>query len=271
MAYAPDPDDLAKFVEKALEIQLSDLDEPLTEEVLAKIARKAGLSDDDWKRVCSRLEEHLQKGRNFLTFENYGDAIIELEQAAALAPYRAEVLCDCGKAHLKNWKERGVKESRERSEELLLRSLEIDPVNVEAAELLSEHRKPDPATFTRGKKTAIVAAALSLTVASWIGISSLPSETADRNEEAIIYEIQFGKEGARDSYWIWGSGGELVLKADGTARHTEWKRDGGWSLNPDGSIFLEGPTGTFRIAFLDGVGHARHLQRGGSTTLVAKK
>lgn len=271
MANAPDSDELAKFIEKALEVQLSDLDEPLTEEALAEIARKAGLTVDDWKRVCSRLEEHLQKGRNFLTFENYGDAIIELEQAAALAPYRADILRDCGKAHLYNWKKRGQKRSREISEELLLKSLEIDPVDIEAAGLLSEHRKPRTAFSFLGKRFPKLATAASLAFAAWIGISHLPSGMGSFDERPIIHRIQSADDGSRSSLWIWGSGGELVLKTDGSAMHTEWKREGNWSLNPDGSIFLEGPTGQFRVEFQDGVGRVRHLQRGGTTTLVAKK
>ena len=271
MASDPDLDELARFLSKVLEIQLSDSDEPLTEEMLAKMARNAGLSDEDWKRVCSRLEQHLQKGRNFLAFENYGDAILELEQAVELAPYRSDVFCDCGEAHLRNWKERGVKPSRDRSEELLLRSLEFDPSNAEAARLLSEHRTPAPARVGRRKKAALVAGALAATVAAWIGMTNPWGEptgdTAEGRKE-ISQPADSAMPLARN--WDWESGGELVLEEDGTATHTEWKREGAWSLYPDGSIFLEAPTGTFRIDFREGVGHVRHLQRGGSTTIVPK-
>lgn len=272
MTSDPDIDELARFLSKALDIQLSDPDELLTEEALAKIARNAGLSDEDWKRVCNRLEEHLQKGRNFLSFENYEDAITELEQAVALAPYRAGVLCDCGKAHLKNWRVRGVKKSRDRSEALLQRSLEIDPANVDAAGLLSEHRKPGQATDGRGKKIAFGAASLALAVAVWIGTANQPSEASAGKGVAGNQVSQTGEAVALMARnWVWESGGELVLEADGTATHTEWRREGGWSLYPDGSIFLEAPTGTFRIEFRDGVGIVRHLQTGGSTTIVPKE
>ncbi len=271
MASDPDLDELARFLSKVLEIQLSDSDEQLTEETLAKMARNAGLSEEDWKRVCGRLEQHLQKGRNFLAFENYGDAIVELEQAVELAPYRSDVLCDCGEAHLRNWKDQGVKPSRDRSEELLQRSLEFDPSNVEAARLLSEHRKLESATRGRSRKAALVGAAVVATVTAWIGMANPWAEPAgERAEERT--EISPPMESALPlaRNWEWESGGELVLEEDGTATHTEWKREGAWSLYPDGSIFLEAPTGTFRINFQDGVGHVRHLQRGGSTTIVPK-
>lgn len=267
MAATPDPDELAKFIEKALEIQLSDLEEPLTEDALAEIARKAGLGEEDWKRLCLRLEEHLQKGRNFLLFENYTDAIVELEQAVALAPYRAEVLRECGRAHLWNWRKGRDNKSHDRSEELLLKALEIDPVDIEAAELLSAHRKHRPSRSPRGRKTAAVAAALALAVAGGFGLANI---SRDSESVTVRRELVFGLEAGENSRWAWGSGGELILGNDGTAMHTEWHRQGRWFLNPDGSIHLEGPTGTFRVVFENGVGQVRHLQRGGSTTLVAR-
>lgn len=271
MASDPDHDELARFLRKALDIQVSDPDEILTEGELAKIARNAGLSEDDWKRVCSDLEKHLQKGRNFLAFDNFEDAVTELEQAVSLAPYRAGVLCDCGKAHLMNWRERNVKASRGRSEELLLKTLQIDPGNVEAAELLSVLRKPEPAIPGWAKSTAIGATAAALVIAAWAGLTSPQVESSGEVAEAIEIESRIAENPVHIARnWLWGSGGELVLEADGTARHTEWKREGGWSVYPDGSVFLEAPTGTFRIEFEEGVGQVRHLQRGGSTTIVPK-
>lgn len=72
-------------------------------------------------------------------------------------------------------------------------------------------------------------------------------------------------------YWTWQSGGDLVLKSNGEAYHTEWTRGGNWSLYDDGSIRLSGPTGVFRITFEDGVGHVLHLAKGGTTTIVPKE
>lgn len=183
MAFDPDLDELASFLRKALEIQLADPDDHLTEDALAKIARNAGLSEEDWKRVCDKLEEHLQRGRNFLSFENYDDAIVELEQAVDLAPYRAGVLRDCGQAHLGLWKELGSKPSRERAEELLRKSLEIDPGSAEVAGLLTELKNTKPPARGLKKKTAIAAAILALTCggAVWLGVEK-SSNGVDQSE-----------------------------------------------------------------------------------------
>lgn len=76
---------------------------------------------------------------------------------------------------------------------------------------------------------------------------------------------------AKESCWIWHSGGELILAANGEASHSAWgRRRGTWSLNPYGSIRLEGPSGVFRISFQDGVGHVFHLGKGGKTTISPK-
>ncbi|MDF1739896.1 MAG: SUMF1/EgtB/PvdO family nonheme iron enzyme [Verrucomicrobiales bacterium] len=191
MAYDPDPDEFTNFLRKVLDIQLAEPGDQLTEETLEKMARKAGLSEAGWKRVCEKLEEHLQKGRNFLSFENYDEAIVELEQAVALAPYRSGVLRDCGKAHLGLWKESGNKTSRVRAEELLRKSLEIDPASAESAELLTELKKSKPASRVPGKKIALASAVLALVCggAVWFG-SEKTSAVADPAEGVIATAIE---------------------------------------------------------------------------------
>lgn len=74
----------------------------------------------------------------------------------------------------------------------------------------------------------------------------------------------------RDTHWNWKSGGELTLELDGDATHTEWERPGRWSLNQDGSIRLDGPTGIFRITFHNGTGHVIHLGKARVTTITPK-
>jgi len=88
---------------------------------------------------------------------------------------------------------------------------------------------------------------------------------------AIDESLRSGPSGAaKDRHWIWHSGGELVLRANGEAMHTEWGRRGKWSLNQDGSIKLEGPSGVFRITFSGGEGQVFHLGKGGKTTISPK-
>lgn len=103
---------------------------------------------------------------------------------------------------------------------------------------------------------------------------SLKNGDAESANLVAAIEEQFrsgSSASARDTRWNWESGGELVLKANGEATHTEWGRPGMWSLNQDGSIKLVGPGGDFRITFRDGEGQVFHLATGGRTKITAKK
>lgn len=185
--------DLGRFLRKALEIQLAEPDESISEEELARIARNAGITEEEWQRICDRLDELLQKGRNFLQFRNYEDAILELEQAAALAPYRAGILIDCGKAHLGHWKETRTRSSRARAEELAWKALEIEPTSTEAARLLSEIKSAQPINPSPARKsligTGVGALAVAAAVAAWLGFSK-PANERDRIEESIAPPAQ---------------------------------------------------------------------------------
>jgi len=166
--------DLTDFLQKALGIQLADPEQRLTEEKLREIARNAGLTEEDWGNLCEKLKGHLAKGRNFLKFSNHTDAIAELEPAVAIAPYRADVLVDCGKAHFGRWKETGTRSSRDRAEALFRKSLEIAPDNVDAAEQLSRLKQSRPASRI-SRKMAAMAAVILLAggVSAWVGIPGL--------------------------------------------------------------------------------------------------
>lgn len=170
--------DLANFLEKALEIQLAEPERALTEARVREIARSAGLSDEDWENLCEKLKRHLAKGRNFLKFGNFRDAIPELENAAVIAPYRADVLVDCGKAHSGHWSTTKDRASKDRALILFAKSLEIDPENAEAAGQISELKKGKPPSKVP-PKAAVMAAALLLAggVLAWVGIPGLSGRT----------------------------------------------------------------------------------------------
>lgn len=165
--------DLTTFLEKALGIQLAEPKQQLTEETLKAIARKAGLTEEDWENLGEKLKAHLALGRNFLRFNNHADAIIELEHAVALAPYRADVLLDCGKAHSARWDETKACSSKERAESLFHKCLELEADNADAAEQLSLLKKVGPRSrFPRKIVWLTALFALAGGVSAWLGISA---------------------------------------------------------------------------------------------------
>lgn len=179
--------DLTNFLQKALGIQLAEPERQLTEEVLKGIALKAGLTEEDWEKLCEKLSRHLAKGRNFLKFANYTDAIADLEQATAIAPYRSDVLVDCGKAHFGRWRETGSRSSRDRAEEMFRKSLEIDPGSADAAEQLSELKKSKPVSLASGKKALVTAVlVLAAGVSAWAMIPGISGKMEPGDGSALI-------------------------------------------------------------------------------------
>jgi hypothetical protein len=189
--------DISNFLEKALESQLAEPEKPLTEARVKEIARTAGLSADDWENLCEKLKRLLARGRNFLQFGNYSDAATELENAAAIAPYRADVLVDCGKAHFGRWRETKARASKERAETLFIKALEIDPENTEAAKQLSDLKKERPPSRVP-RKAAALAAALLLSggVLAWVGIPAL----SGKSDHGAAPQIESSLPSARVTY-----------------------------------------------------------------------
>ena len=156
---------LEEFLRKALEAQSSDPHDVPSEEDFKNIALRAGLSEEDWEKLCKALEAHLSRGRNFLEFGNGEDAVVELEEALKIAPYRSDVIGDCGRAHSLRWESQKDVESFARAESLLLQCLEMSPTDEVAAEALSllRQRKQEKGSEKRGKKPIwIVAGATGL-------------------------------------------------------------------------------------------------------------
>ena len=87
---------------------------------------------------------------------------------------------------------------------------------------------------------------------------------------AILKELGPTKE--KETRWEWGSGGELVLRPNGVATHTIWKRNGKWSREEDGSIRLESDLGKIFIIQIEGsMGYVTKFSDGKRTTIKQKK
>lgn len=164
--------ELSAFLKKALEIELEEGGRQLGEDELKEIALKSGLSEADWEKLSERLSAHAIRGRNFLEQGNFEDAVIDLEEAVILAPYSADILYECGLAHLGLWQKSGKESDRARADELLRKCLELEPSHAGAAEGITELNRVKPPKRT--KKWALVAVAL-LLVSIGVGANQLSS------------------------------------------------------------------------------------------------
>jgi len=144
--------ELERFLAKALEAEMLDQSQALTEAQLKEIALRAGLSESDWESLCSRLDECAVKGRNFLKFGNAGDAAVALDEAVTLAPYRADLLADCGEAHRLKWSNSGEQISCDIAVARFEKALRLDAGNETAAEGLSKIRQESNARLENGRR-----------------------------------------------------------------------------------------------------------------------
>jgi len=69
---------------------------------------------------------------------------------------------------------------------------------------------------------------------------------------AILEKMAPAKEADKETRWIWGGGGELVLYPSGIATHTVWKKNGKWRRDADGLIRLESDVGLKSTIRIDG-------------------
>ncbi|MDF1738176.1 MAG: hypothetical protein P1U86_03365 [Verrucomicrobiales bacterium] len=100
---------------------------------------------------------------------------------------------------------------------------------------------------------------------------------AGRLQDALAVNNLISSRGAEheankppeDTRWRWGSGGELMLKGDGTAKHTSWDKWGTWNRQKDGAILLTSQYGDSTIRFTDeNTGVVSSHKSGGSTALT---
>ena len=88
---------------------------------------------------------------------------------------------------------------------------------------------------------------------------------------AILKKMAPVEEADRETRWEWGSGGQLVLRQDGVATHTVWKKNGKWRKEADGTIRLESDIGRVFSIRIDGdVGQVIDIQGGKGTTIKRK-
>lgn len=166
--------DLEAFLSKALEVEMEDPTRQLTGEDLKSIALKSGLTENDWTRLMNRVDEHFEKGRNFLEFGNHEDAVAELDQAVVLAPYRVDILYQCGKAHQLRSEKEGHKASGTRAEELFEQCLRLEPHHDGAAKGLSQLRLRGAAKKKMRHRVLVLLAALVIAGGGFVAIKPAP-------------------------------------------------------------------------------------------------
>ena len=134
---------LEAFIQKILALQ----DEPKGPETLSPeeckaLALEMGMTEAEWAKLQNEAKDHLKRGRGFLQYQNWNDAVTELRQAMAIQPYSLDVLNDLALAHEKRWKEAGKAEDKDQALKLARRCLQIQPEHQPSLKRISDLQKP---------------------------------------------------------------------------------------------------------------------------------
>ncbi|GAB4420695.1 MAG: hypothetical protein OHK0039_34570 [Bacteroidia bacterium] len=162
-----EPHDILKaYIERllALEQQTQTQVEP---DDLRALAREMGLSDAQWQTLQDQAEAHYRRGTGFAQYRNWDDAIAELTQAAAIQPFRTEVLQALAGAHHLRWQQHRRDEDRRLAESYARRCLQIEPQHDASLKLLSDLRSK-PAPTSRAVGAWVVLALLGIVVGTGV-------------------------------------------------------------------------------------------------------
>jgi len=140
---------LERFIERILAEQEREDGEPLDEASLARLARRQGLSDYQWRALREQAEDHRTRGRRFSDHGNWDAAIEEWEQAYVITPWDVSLRCDLGKAHAHRFRETRRKADRTTAERYLRGCIREDPGHGEAFEKLTELERSGRTNRTR--------------------------------------------------------------------------------------------------------------------------
>jgi len=123
---------LTAYIEAILRLQREQ--QSFTDEELREIAIETGMSDEDVALARKRAGEHLNRGKGFLKYENWNEAVRELEEAVVLAPSSVDALSALATAH---WRRDDGEVDRQRARAYAMRALALDSTNDAALHLVS--------------------------------------------------------------------------------------------------------------------------------------
>ncbi len=116
--------------------RLLELKQPLTESILKAIAEEVGITEGELDAIDLQVQVHLNRGYNYIEFDNLDKAISELTRAKALNPVNLEVLNALANAYNLRYRQDISQDDRQQALNLAKRCLELKPDDQEALHLV---------------------------------------------------------------------------------------------------------------------------------------
>lgn len=133
---------LEKFISKILQIQNQQKNQILKVKDLKEIASEMGMSDEEWEQISETFNAHALRGKAFLEYKNWTDAIKEFEQAHTLNPYNTDILYGLALSHKNLWTETRKTNHKDAALRYAGNCINIEPSYNDAIKLISEIKKP---------------------------------------------------------------------------------------------------------------------------------
>jgi DNA-binding beta-propeller fold protein YncE len=133
-------DILRTYIDTVLRLQQEREEHAWSDADLEQAALEAGMTDGDLAYVRQRLNDGMNRGQGFIRYQNWDDAIEELERARALAPNNIDALNALATAHAGRWHRDGRGSDRDQAMKLSERVLQLDSRNDAALRMISALR-----------------------------------------------------------------------------------------------------------------------------------
>ncbi|MEZ4888491.1 MAG: hypothetical protein R3E32_27435 [Chitinophagales bacterium] len=111
-------------------------------EELEQIAANLGMSKEAWNGLQKELQDSVMRGKGFMKYENWDDAIEELKHAEQINPFHLGVLMELSESYHQLWLKNSSPIDEELAEQYAKRCLQIQPNHERSLQLISSLKKP---------------------------------------------------------------------------------------------------------------------------------
>ncbi|OJJ17869.1 hypothetical protein BKI52_28845 [marine bacterium AO1-C] len=153
---------LQNYVTQLLKIQQERTEGLLRNDDLKNIAENLGLSEQDWVYIQNTFEASLARGKSYIQYKSWDNAVKELQLAVKINPIHAQALYYLALAYWQRGRKFNRKQDLQLSEQHARRCVQIDYQHEAALKLISHLEKQTPPKT--GKRSMILISLLVFTV-----------------------------------------------------------------------------------------------------------
>lgn len=133
---------LESFIKKILDYQDDPQPALPPQADLLAIAQDLGMSEEEWETFKKEGDEHYARGKNFLKYNNFEDALKEFQQAFVVDPYRKDLAFDIASVYGRRWEKTGNSEDKKQANIYARYCLQLDARHEGAAQWVSRLSQP---------------------------------------------------------------------------------------------------------------------------------